>query len=165
MANQSSMLVVDANILIDIHHGNLTRPLFSMSFTLVTTDLIVSELEIPNSEYLMGLGLRSIELSSDQVERLLLLSSSYRRLSVKDLSALMLAKEWRVPLLTNDKPLRDIATEAGIEVHGTIWILDRMVCLNLISPGDAADALESMIAKGSRFPPSECDRRMKRWGG
>ena len=77
----------------------------------------------------------------------------------------MLAKEWHVPLLTNDKPLRDIATEAGIEVHGTLWILDNMVCLNLISPGDAVDALESMIAKGSRFPPLECDRRMKRWGG
>lgn len=103
MVNRSSMLVVDANILIDIHHGNLISSLFSIPFTLVTTDLIVSELEIPNYEYLMDLGLRSIELSSDQTEQLLQLSSSYRRLSVMDLSAFILAKEWRVPLLTNDK--------------------------------------------------------------
>ena len=161
MANQSSMLVVDANILIDIHHGDLTRSLFSMSFSLVTTDLIASELEVPNYEYLMDLGLRSIELSSDQIELLLQLSSSYRRLSVKDLSALILAEEWHVPLLTNDRPLRDIAAESGVEVHGTLWILDKMVCRNLISPGDAAEALESMIAKGSRFPPSESGKRMK----
>jgi len=134
-----------------------------MSFTLVTTDLIVSELEIPNYEYLMDLGLRSIELSGDQIERLFQLSSSYRRLSVMDLSAFILAKEWRVPLLTNDKPLRDMAAGAGIEVHGTLWILDQMICRNLISPGDAADALRSMMAKGSRFPLSECETRMKKW--
>lgn len=163
MAKRSSILVVDANILIDIHHGNLTRSLFSMSFSLVTTDLIASELEVPNYEHLTDLGLRFIELSSDQIERLLQLSSSYRRLSVMDLSALILAEEWRVPLLTNDKPLRDMAAEAGVEVHGTLWILDRMVCRNLISPGDAAKALESMIAKGSRLPPSECSKRMKKW--
>jgi len=155
--------VIDANVLIDIHHANLTRSLFSMSFSLVTTDLIASELEVPNYEYLMDPGLRSIELSSDQIERLLQLSSSYRRLSVMDLSALILAKEWRVPLLTNDKPLRDTAAEAGVEVHGTLWILDKMVCQNLISPRRAAEALESMIAKGSRFPPSESSRRMKQW--
>lgn len=163
MANQSSILVVDANILIDIHHGNLTRSLFSMSFSLVTTDLIASELETPNYEHLMELGLRSIELSSDQIEQLVQLSLSYRKLSVKDLSALILAEEWSIPLLTNDRPLRDIATEVGVEVHGTLWILDKMVYLNLISPRDAAEALESMIAKGSRFPPSECSKRMRKW--
>ena len=111
----------------------------------------------------MDLGLRSIELSSDQIERLLQLSPLYRRLSVMDLSALILAEEWHVPLLTNDRPLREMAAEAGIEVHGTLWILDKMVCRSLISPGNAADALESMIAKGSRFPPSESSRRMKQW--
>lgn len=163
MAKQSSTLVLDANILIDIHHGNLTTSLFRMPFSLVTTDLIASELEVPNYEYLAELGLRSIELSSDQIEQLLQLSSSYRRLSVMDLSTLILAKEWRVPLLTNDRPLRDMAIEAGIEVHGTLWILDKMVDQNLIFPEDAADALESMIAKGSRFPPSESGKRMKRW--
>jgi predicted nucleic acid-binding protein len=59
--------------------------------------------------------------------------------------------------------LREIAAEAGVEVHGTLWILDKMVCRNLISPRDAADALESMISKGSRFPRSESGRRMKQW--
>ncbi len=165
MAKQSSMLVLDANILIDIHHGNLTTSLFRMPFSLVTTDLIASELEIPNHEYLAELGLRSIELSSDQIEQLLQLSSSYRRLSVMDLSALILARERRVPLLTNDKPLRDMAIEFKVEVHGTLWILDRMVEQNLISPRDAADALGAMIAMGSRFPPSESSRRMKQWRG
>jgi predicted nucleic acid-binding protein len=82
---------------------------------------------------------------------------------VKDLSAFILAKDWHVPLLTNDRLLRDIATEAGVEVHGTLWILDNMVCQNLISSENAADALESMIAKGSHFPPSESSRRLKQW--
>lgn len=163
MAKQSSMLVIDANILIDIHHGNLTISLFRMPFSLVTTDLIASELEVPSYEYLAELGLRSIELSSDQIEQLLQLFSLYRRLSIMDLSALILAEERRMPLLTNDRPLRDMATEAGVEVHGTLWILDKMIDQNLISSGDAADALESMIAKGSRFPPSESSKRMKQW--
>jgi predicted nucleic acid-binding protein len=155
--------VIDANILIDIHYGNLTKSLFSMSFNLVTTDLVASELESPDYEYLKGLGLRVVELSRDQVGQLLLLSSSHRRLSVMDLSVYILAKEWRMPLLTNDRLLRDMGTEAGIEVHGTLWILDNMVCLNLISPREAADILESMIAKGSYFPPSESSRRLKHW--
>jgi hypothetical protein len=71
MVNWSPTFVIDANILIDIHYGNLTKSLFSMSFNLVTTDLVASELESPNYKHLKDFGLRSIELSSAQIEQLL----------------------------------------------------------------------------------------------
>lgn len=51
----------------------------------------------------------------------------YSKTSVNDLLALILAKHENCQLLTEDKALRDIALQFNVEVHGTIWLVQKMI--------------------------------------
>src|SRR5450755_5062867 len=46
---------------------------------------------------------------------------------------------------------------------GTLWILDEMVRLEIISSVQAMATLKSMCEQGSRLPQDECDRRLQSW--
>ena len=59
-------------------------------------------------------------------------------------------------LLTGDRHLRAAAEQEGVPVHGTLWLLDEMVRLAVVSPRLAAQALERMLERGSRLPLDEC---------
>jgi predicted nucleic acid-binding protein len=155
--------VVDANILIDFHACSLLERLFRLPLKLIAPDLVAFELEDPKNRYLMELGLEVVELSPDQVRKLDDLTSTHRRLSISDLSALILAEEMRTVLLTNDGLLRKLAARRNIEIHGTLWLLDEMVKLKLITPQCASGALKIMLQKGSRLPKRECQRRFNLW--
>lgn len=111
----------------------------------------------------MGLGLRRGELTGKQVLELVQLRRKYQQPSINDLSALVLAKALNIGLLTNDKSLRNTARQEGIQVHGTLWILDEMVRLQIIKNIKAVDVLRLMLDTGSRFPHDECQKRFTEW--
>jgi predicted nucleic acid-binding protein len=66
-------------------------------------------------------------------------------------------------LLTGDKNLRKVAEQNNISTHGTLWVLDEMVTIKVISPLQAAEALKLLYEKGSRLPVDECNHRLKIW--
>jgi len=155
--------VVDANVLIDLYLSELLRELFNLSLELVAPDVVIAELLQPDAEEVLAYGLRQAEFSGQQVEEVAFLRAQYRRLSVSDLSAFVLAKSLNGALLTNEGPLRRLAQQEGLPVRGTLWLLDRMVESHVISPGRAAEALKRMLSCGSRFPRAECKERFQRW--
>ena len=91
------------------------------------------------------------------------LRSRYRSTSVNDLFALVLAQHLGVILLTSDRHLREAAAKEQVAVHGTLWVLDEMVRLALISPIRAADALDIMLTNSRRLPLAACESRLKQW--
>jgi predicted nucleic acid-binding protein len=93
------------------------------------------------------------------------LRARYRRVSANDLFALVLARALGVTLLTGDRHLRKVAEQEGVEVHGTLSVLDEMVRLGVVAPAGAAEALERMLERGSRLPKAECRRRLRKWVG
>lgn len=155
--------VVDANVLIDLYLSELLRELFNLSLDLVAPDVVITELLQPDAEEVLAYGLRQAELSGQQVEEVASLRSQYRRLSASDLSAFVLARSLNGTLLTNEGSLRRLAQQEELPVHGTLWLLDRMVEADVILPGRAAEALERMLSCGSRFPRAECKKRFQRW--
>ena len=48
-------------------------------------------------------------------------------------------------------------------MRGTLWVLGEMVRLGVITPSQAAQALERMLARGSRLPQAECQKRLRQW--
>lgn len=54
------------------------------------------------------------------------LSKKYVKLSGYDRTALAVAKYRKIPLLTGDNPLRKAAEKEGVEVFGTIGLLDKL---------------------------------------
>lgn len=165
MTTTHSKCVADANIWIDLHRGRLLDVAFDLPFRWLAPDLVINELEkTPSGTELVKRGLQSIELSGAEIQTVAQLSLTHRRLSIADLSALLLAKNQGIMLLTGDGKLRQLARREGIECHGILWILDEMVGLGVLPSLQAANALQSILEAGSRLPAKACDRRLKGWG-
>ena len=154
---------VDANILIDLHVGGLLRLLFRLPYRFVTPDMVAAELEEPDGEMVVGLGLGQETLSGEQVLENVGLRGIYRGVSAKDVAALLLARDRGITLLTGDRHLRRAAEQEGVPIHGTLWVMDEMLRLGVIKESAAAASLEKMLRRGSRLPIEECRRRLKRW--
>jgi predicted nucleic acid-binding protein len=125
--------------------------------------VVAAELQTPSVEMLVSRGLMVRELAGEQVLKVAQLTTLYRRPSTPDLFALVLARSLGIALLTGDRHLREAAQREGVVVHGTLWLLDRMVELGVLTCAAAAHALDRMIASGSRFPPVETQDRLRRW--
>jgi predicted nucleic acid-binding protein len=163
MQDSPSLCIVDANILIDLHVGGLLQELFRLPFRLATPDVIIAELAEPDGEMLVECGLVSVELTGDQVLEVAALRARYRSVSANDLFALVLAQVQKATLLTGDRHLTEVAGQEGVATHGTLWVLDEMVRLGIVARGQAAQALEQMLERGSRLPQAECQKRFRQW--
>jgi predicted nucleic acid-binding protein len=160
-----SRLIVDTNVLIDLHRGGIVEQFFALPFEFVSPDVIIAELEEPDGRALELLGLISAELGSDQVLEVDFLWEHNLDIAVNDIFALVLASHAGLPLLTGDRRLRVLADKHRVTVHGTFWILDEMVGHSILTKGQAAHALRRMLDAGSRLPPTECAQRLRLWEG
>jgi len=136
---------------------------FQLDLAFKTPDLIAHELLSPSLPLLKRLGLLVVELPGPRVLEIVEMAAKYHRPSRPDLSALVLARWEGAILLTGDKALRAAADEEGIEGHGVLWLLDRMVDRRVLSGSKATAALRRMLKDGSRLPPSDCDRYIEAW--
>ncbi|MFV2045433.1 MAG: type II toxin-antitoxin system VapC family toxin [Anaerolineales bacterium] len=156
-------MVTDANIWIDLVNAGLARQVFELGEPLITPDFVLEELR-GDADELLGFGLEIVSLDGSQIEELRELVGNYVRCSTPDLASLVVAREKRLILLTGDGALRDAAEELCVEVHGVLWVLDRLVGTELIAQSEARVGLERIIAEGAFLPPIEVQRRLVRWG-
>jgi hypothetical protein len=116
-------------------------------------------------EAFAGLGVDVVELPGEDIaEALQILSAMGATLVGRvDLLALVLAQRENGVFLTDDRRLRELAGVRDVEVHGTLWVLDRMVAHSFVRPEQALRALDTMVRMGCRFPREEVDRRRGLW--
>lgn len=158
-----SVLVIDTSVIIDLHHGGLLKEVFSLPYRFVAPDVLIAEMRTPPGSALLALGLESVELSGEQMLEVGQLVEKYRKVSTNDIFAVVIAREHNTHLVTSDGPLRDVASLVGISVRGTLWILDELLRLNIVTPSFAIQSLEAMLVKGSRLPREECNARIRLW--
>jgi predicted nucleic acid-binding protein len=163
MEDSLSICVVDTNLLIDLYFGKIIVPFFALPYAFIAPDVIIAELKSIDCSILIRLGLQKYELTGKQVQNVLQLRAQHRQLSVNDLFALVTAQSLKAILLTGDKNLRNLAEQNKISTHGTLWVLDEMVTIKVISPLQAAEALKLLCEKGGRLPIDECNYRLKSW--
>lgn len=165
MTASRSQLIVDTNILIDMHRGGVIRQFFALPYDFTSPDVILAELEDPDGSELERMGLRSAELTGEQVLEVAFILENNQKIAANDIFALVLASHMGLTLLTGDSRLRRLSAKHNVPVHGTIWLLDEMVQRNIITARQAAKALHLMLGRGSRLPADECDRRLELWEG
>jgi len=145
------LLISDTNIFIDLEAGDLLPALFSLPERIVVPDVLFDQELRARHEDLLDLGLAVRELQERAVERTVELAGRYGAVSRIDLSALALAEQESCPLLTGDRRLRDAATHEGVTVHGTLWVVRRLVDHGV--PVDAVrQAFKAMRGAGRRLP-------------
>ncbi len=90
---------------------------------------ISRELVYPDgiSDRLLELGLQAVDITLEELIYADDLGDKYKQLSSCDRIALSIAKNREIILLTGDGALRNAAGNEGVDVMGTLGILDRLM--------------------------------------
>ena len=125
--------------------------------TLFEEELRTDHPELPR------LGLKLLELRAATVLYAERLIEKYRSLgaSINDLLALALAWQEKCPLLTGDGRLRTAGQTEGIDIHGTLWLIEQMVNARTISVRQAEAGCEKMRGAGRRLPWDEVEQQLR----
>lgn len=159
-----TIVVKDANVLIDLEVMGLLDLWFQLDYTTLTTSFIVAELEVGNHvtclAYVEAGMLRRINFA---MEELTVVDALYQQeqthgLSFPDASVLYLAEKEKALLLTGDKALRGRCAALQVAYHGTFWIMECLIDAGLLCPQVAASKLKYALAlqgEDKRFLPQK----------
>jgi predicted nucleic acid-binding protein len=155
------VVVSDANILIDLVKVGLLDEFFCLDFDVLVPDLVWYEVKEPDSkglERVLKTGrLIKREFNPEELEAVRKLAAVHRALSIEDCSCLWLCREERAMLLTNDKALTRIAKDyVRSDVHGVLWLLQKMVQRGILEKSEAAARLTSLQELNARLPKEKC---------
>jgi predicted nucleic acid-binding protein len=164
------VVVNDANILIDLVKLQLLPHFFSLQIRFYTTDLILYELhewQVEELNLYINSGTLTInQLTDNELIDVALLQAEKRQLSEQDCSAIVCARKVAGSLLTSDKNLRNFATKKAIAVIGHLWVFDKMVAENTITPQNAIlklTELREVVNPRLNLPKIECENRLELW--
>lgn len=161
------LVIKDANVIIDLVHAGLLQAWFSLGVHTTTTDFVESELKRGEQwgEIAVFIEQKLLLVESFSAEEILSIIDLGKTNGVgaADGSVLFLAERDSGILLTGDRKLRSKSETIGIKVRGILWIFDTLVEESIVSPSRALSALRVLLAKGSRLPESEVQKRMKLW--
>ncbi len=161
------LIVSDANILIFLSRLDLVDSFFAMDFEIHTTDYIINEYNRGiNKEinlkslkkYIRSNKLNVHEYDYETIEKIYEQKSS---LSPPDCSVYLLLLEIKAILLTGDKQLKQFSEKSGLEVHGFLWLIDKMYCDGIIDKIEYQEKLIELKSLSKRLPVEEIDRRLK----
>ncbi len=162
------IIVSDTSCMIDLGKGRLVREVLQLPYTFVMPDVLFEDElldfgQVPK-ENLLTFGLQVLPLDSQGTSRAIALFTTYRPLSVHDSFALALAEQTEdCILLTGDRTLRRAAVQMGIEVHGVLWIIDKLEHHGVGSIEQLYEALRLFAQDDLVFlPQEEIRRRLRR---
>lgn len=155
--------VVDACLWIDLNFGGLISEIFQLPHELVSPDVVVAELESVNAGELKRLGLAMISLSPEDYPLLIRLRATYPQPGINDLTALTVAVNHKINLMTGDGDLRKAAEREGVHATGVLGVLDKLIEQRIINQPRAVRALDSMLVNNARLPKGECQKRFNKW--
>lgn len=159
----------DTNVWIDFVTINRIALPFRLPYTyIMNQDAIDEELLSPPDfkEQLLSAGLVATELTEDEFYLAADYGARYHKLSTHDRIALAIAKTRNITLLTGDQALRKAARSEGVDLIGTIGILDQLHDQKLIATDEYIDSLKDLQAKNGtvvRLPARELSERIQRF--
>lgn len=152
------LLIVDANVLLDIKAGDLIQPMFSLDYEFGVPDILFEEELVGWDHDLPEIGLQIYSLSGESMQRVIKLKAVYPPVSSNDRSALVLAEVKQCPLLTGDADLRKAAEQENIKVNGTLWLIRKMLEEQHISLLEARMAMNKMREAQRWLPWGEMEK-------
>lgn len=141
----------------------LTQVMLSLPYQFLIPDILFyEELEESHPE-LLEQGLTPLELSSESMIKAQELGSIYINPSRNDCIALAASIQEECTLLTGDRALRNAAKKEGVEIKGTIWVIEELIQHQFIDKQMAVAAFETMKAAGSRLPWDKAEKMLNQF--
>jgi hypothetical protein len=109
-------------------------------------------------------GIETFDLPPERVREALSVRGQHPRLSANDCFCLVSTRCYEKGiLLTGDGLLRRVAAEAGVRVHGVLWMVDELKAANACDDDLLISALEIWRDDQAVFlPAAEIERRLRR---
>lgn len=155
--------ILDTNICVDLFNGNLLTIVLKLPYRFYLPDVILHELKEPDGTSLVSLGFEPLQLSPEAVQIVFQFASRYNKPSRVDLFALVAAKTSSMTLLTGDENLRKAAEKEQVDVHGLLWLLDKLFDARLLSGPQLNGAIDIIVKKGAWLPKNEVRRLREKW--
>lgn len=157
-------VVIDANIIIDLSHGDILEAVFNLKFNFIVPDELFEQELSRYHDVLKSRNIKICTLNEESVIDTFRLTSIYKKLSHFDCVALSLAKQESCKLLTGDGDLRIAAKAEGVDCNGTIWLLEQLISQAVFSPREIDVALNKMKSKFSRLPWDQAYKMLALYG-
>jgi len=157
-----ALIISDANILIDFECAELTPRIFRLDMEFAVPDLLYRDELSQHHGDLPALGLQLYEMPPDLIGQAYEYRTRYPKPGIYDLFALVLALARECPLLTGDKVLRQLAERKGVEVFGTLWLMEQLFHARLVGIDEMKSAYETMLNAQRRLPLGEIRRQIQR---
>ena len=126
----TSVIVIDACCLIDLHKVNLVSELYKLPYKLVIPEDArrFEVLHLPQHQWqeLDEAGLITHRMTYEESVKTSLLKDIHHGLSTVDCFCLVITQSYSGILLTGDSPLREVAKSYDLETHGVFWIVDQL---------------------------------------
>ncbi len=156
----------DTNVWLDfVEIEKLELPFRLPYVYLMNDETVEDEVLSPEglSNELLKMGLKKTELTTEEFYLAEEFSEKYGKTSIYDCIALAIAKERHLVLMTGDGALRKAASQEGVEVMGTIGILDQLYEGEYIDGKEYGECIRKLMEKNGgkvRLPQGELERRM-----
>lgn len=163
-----TLLIHDANVLIDLISIDLLDFALELPFNMATTDLVYREIEDPKQARALASCIKKgkIAVIASTILEMSAITdymAALPSLSLADSSVLYHAAEKKGIVITGDGQLRKAAMARHITVHGTPWILSQLVAAKSIDPSRAIEKMDSLLEINPRLPHKECRKLQDAW--
>jgi len=163
--------VSDTNIFIDLIEIELIEEFFALPWEIHTTDLVIYELKEPRQSEIIAAYQKKKVLQVKRYEgnEMITLAAFHTatcktaKISIEDSSILFYAQINCYTLLTGDAKLRKAAENAGLEVHGVLFVIGQLVEHKLLSKAQAVAKLNELRMKNPRLPQTEIKKLIRLW--
>lgn len=158
--------LLDTSVLVDLAKISALEKLLGWEAQWLSLDLVIAEFEeeAGDSERYqltqMGAHLVILGLSGNELLAASKPDCQPKVNSITDKALIKKAIESKYILLTGDKTLRKAAENKGLEVHGSIWVIDEMHRLKVIDEAQLFSTFEKLKRSNPRLPQDELDKRI-----
>ena len=162
------VVVSDANIIIDLLQIDLFAAFLKLDWEKHVPPDVADEVQEDNSYQLIDAinegRLARAQFNPSHLLEIQKLKAQYPPLSVADCSCIYMAENLPAILLTGERRLRSIATDAHrLEVHGTLWVMEILIEKRIVTHRLAHAKLSHLMKINNRLPQKECTRLLRRW--
>lgn len=155
MSNENNIIVKDACILFDLIDLELIDHFFELDFIVLTTQAVIDEITDPHQSEIVIKHIDLGNISIDQFgndEFIIELYSEHKGLSLTDCSVIELASRTGGILLSSDGSVRIISKKHNIDVHGILWVIQKLIDYGIISVVSGCGKLSEYLDINPRAP-------------
>ena len=161
------LIITDSSVFFDIIKIQALPEFFALDFEICTTDFVKGEILESEQREQIEIFIRShqliiFELSEKEIEEIENFKTKRFFKTLIDKTVLWKAKQLKCPLLTGDAKLRSEATDQGITVHGSLWVIQIMVESKVVTANAGIEFLEKLKISNDRLPLDKIEKLIKK---